>query len=111
LSNQERFKNLHPEKTMKPNESPTKSDLSKISVSIPANPRSAHHQSNKSIPVVPVMSRKIEPVGPVNANLGRPTDYMAPNPILTPVSDLLANPYVRREVNNSLFDSKTKAIY
>jgi hypothetical protein len=112
LHEQERFRNAHPERALKVTESPNRSDGSKTMPMPPLqNQGLRHNPSSSSIKRVSVPSQNIEPVGPVNANIGHRSNYMAPNPILTPISDPLYNPYVRREVTNSLHDPKKKSIY
>lgn len=111
LHEQERFKNVYPERALKVTDSPNKSDMSKVSGNQYNKNGLNHYPSASSIKNANVPSQNIEPVGPIDANIGHRSNYRGPNPILTPVSDPLYNPYVRREVTNSLHDPKKKSIY
>ena len=115
LSEQEKFKSVHPERALKINESPNISEGSHKQqavqfASLPQNTLPAT-ASTSSLNAKQIPSQDIEPVGPVNANIGHKSNYIPPNPILAPVSDPLYNPYIRREVTNSLHDPKKKSIY
>ena len=111
LHEQERFRQDHPETALKLTESPNKSDVSKISASHYQPNTMVHYPSDSSIQKYPAIPQKVEPIGPVDANIGHKSNYRPPNPIITPVSDPLHNPYIRREVTNSLYDPKKKSIY
>lgn len=119
LHEQERFKNAHPEHALKVTDSPNRSEGVKRKTIHNPNPLMTqggnkglnHYPSNSSIKRSVVPSQDLEPVGPVDANIGHKSNYRPPNPILTPISDPLYNPYVRREVTNSLHDPKKKSIY
>lgn len=109
LHEQERFKQNHPERALKVTESPGKYENTRVPSSQYSSVKYAPPETlKKSSNVVP---RQVEPIGPVDANIGHKSNYRGPNPILTPVSDPLYNPYVRREVTNSLYDPKKKSIY
>lgn len=111
LHEQERFKQDHPERALKVTDSPVKSEVSKVSPNHYQGQGIVHHPSETSIPKYAVIPQKMEPIGPVDANIGHKSNYRPPNPIITPVSDPLHNPYIRREVTNSLYDPKKKSIY
>jgi hypothetical protein len=115
LNEQERFRSVHPERALKINESPQRSEGS-LKAQQMMYAQQPHHSlaSNASATSIggrQVPSQNVEPVGPVNANIGHKSEYIGPNPILAPVSDPLYNPYVRREVTNSLHDPRKKSIY
>lgn len=116
LQDQERFRNQHPERALKINESPQRSEGSSKAgmLGYGGNARHSLQPTGSASSLRPqrqIPSQDIEPVGPVNANIGHKSNYIPPNPILAPVSDPLYNPYVRREVTNSLHDPGKKSIY
>jgi len=111
LHEQERFKNAHPENSLKVTESPERSEVSRMPSSSYRHHGLQQVPSNSSLQRHSVPSQNIEPVGPINANIGHKSKYIGPNPILTPISDPLYNPYVRREVTNSVHDGKKRSIY
>ena len=76
LQDQQRFKNQHPETSLKVNESPTHSGIAVGSREEPMNkiskPRDLHHYpSNSSLKNSNLAPQDVEPVGPVNANIGK----------------------------------------
>lgn len=110
LLEQQKFRNVHPEAALKLNEAPKVQEFHSSQVT---SQRSGlhHYPSNSSLNKSKIPSQDLEPVGPVNANIGHKSNYIGPNPILAPISDPLYNPYIRREVTNSLHDPKKKSIY
>jgi hypothetical protein len=118
LQEQQRFRVAHPESALKLNEAPTRVENTNNLRAMDAsrdltNHKSGlhHYSSSSSLNKNNLPSQNFEPVGPVNANIGHKSNYLGPNPILAPISDPLYNPYVRREVTNSLHDPKKKSIY
>lgn len=123
LNEQEKFRVANPERALKVTESPSREGRVSREHQNRMNQapsqrqavgpqRSLHHYpSSSSMKSNVVAAQNVEPVGPINANIGHKSNYRQPNPILTPISDPLYNPYIRREVTNSLHDPKKKSIY
>eukprot|EP00344_Euplotes_crassus_P012034 CAMPEP_0197000604 /NCGR_PEP_ID=MMETSP1380-20130617/5501_1 /TAXON_ID=5936 /ORGANISM="Euplotes crassus, Strain CT5" /LENGTH=147 /DNA_ID=CAMNT_0042417951 /DNA_START=169 /DNA_END=609 /DNA_ORIENTATION=- len=113
LNHQQRFKNEHPESSLKVNEPMQKPMVVPI-VSEQrhmSNPEVEYLANSSPGKISQASSYGVDINGQISANQGIRSNYVGPNPILAPISDPLYNPYVRKEVNNSIHAPKKRNIY